>query len=66
MKVTVVKDLCIGCGICEATCPRVFFMDEGGKASVKVDPLTPELKDCAKDAERECPVAAISMSEPRT
>ncbi len=63
MKATVDKELCIGCGICESICPRVFFMDGDGKASVKVHPLTTELMDCAQEAEGQCPVSAISVSK---
>lgn len=63
MKVSVDKDLCIGCGICESICPRVFFMDGDGKASVKAHPNTSELKECTQDAEGQCPVSAISVSK---
>lgn len=63
MKVTVNKDLCIGCGICESVSPRVFFLDADGKASAKVDPLTPDLGDEAQEAEGKCPVTAITVSK---
>ncbi len=63
MKATVDKELCIGCGICESICPKVFVMDGDGKASVKAQLLTPELKECAEDAQEQCPVSAISVSK---
>lgn len=62
MKATVDKELCIGCGICESICPRVFFMDGDGKANTKTHPLAAEHKDCAQDAEEQCPVGAIKVA----
>jgi len=53
------KSKCIGCGACEATCPKSFKL-EGGKAhpvKSSVEELT-----CEKDAESGCPVDAISVS----
>ncbi|MGE5654338.1 MAG: ferredoxin [Bacillota bacterium] len=63
MKAIVDKDLCIGCGLCESICPRVFVMDADGKASVKTHPNTPELQEGAQDAEGQCPVSAIQVSK---
>ncbi len=55
-KVTLDKDTCIGCGVCESLCPEVFVMEDDGKAGV----ITPETDaPCAEDAAASCPVNAI-------
>ena len=58
MKVSVDKATCIGCGACEATCPKVFKMKDG-KSVVKQKNTKEE---CAKSAAESCPVAAITIS----
>ena len=56
MTIKINKEMCIGCGTCEAVCSEVFTMDDDGKAKVK------EQKDipCVQEAIKSCPVAAIS------
>ena len=57
MKVTVNKETCIGCGNCEAVCPKIFVLKEG-KSTVKIS----ETDDpCAKQAAESCPVNAITV-----
>ena len=57
MKVSVDKKLCIGCGSCEAVCPKVFVLKDG-KAEVK----TANTSDpCAQEAADGCPVQAIKI-----
>ena len=34
-KVSVDKDLCIGCGLCADTCAEVFHLEDDGKAGVQ-------------------------------
>ena len=54
-----VNELCIGCGLCEAVCPEVFSLKDGGTA-VAVDTDVPkELEANAKEAMTGCPVGAI-------
>jgi len=58
-KIVIDKEKCIGCGSCEAVCPKGFQM-KGDKAIVKqanVEKIT-----CEKDAEDTCPVDAIGIS----
>ena len=57
MKLRVDEDICIGCGACQAICPKVFDVD--GVAKVVVDEISEEVKDDAIDAMEGCPVAAI-------
>ena len=60
MKAFVDQDLCIGCGICEGTCPAVFQVD--GKASVIAD-TTDGNYDDVMTAIDGCPVGAIREEE---
>jgi len=62
MKAVIDKDACTGCGLCTSTCPRVFEL-EGDKAKVKVDEIPEDAKECAREAERDCPLEAIKISE---
>ncbi len=59
MKGFVDKDACIGCGLCEGICPKVFKMDSDGTASASEDEILETLIESAKDAADSCPVAAI-------
>ncbi len=54
-------DECISCGVCEATCPEVFKMDDSGKSI----PLQPILEDlgCAQEAADSCPTQCIIITE---
>ncbi len=62
MKVSVDKDECTGCGLCADDCPDVFEMGDE-IAEVKVDEVSPELADAAREAAENCPVEAISVEE---
>ena len=61
MKVTVNKEICVGSGSCQASCPEIFEVVDG-KSQVKTDPSTEEQKACARQAVEGCPVGAISAS----
>lgn len=63
MKPKVDEDLCIGCGLCEDTCPEVFRLLDDGYAHVINEEPEAELYGCARDAADSCPVAAISIEE---
>ncbi|HHW18331.1 MAG TPA: ferredoxin [Firmicutes bacterium] len=62
-KVTVDKDLCIGCGLCADTCPDVFQLEDDGKAGVKSQDAANANLSCAKDAASTCPTEAIKVQE---
>lgn len=57
MKIYLDKEKCIGCGACEAVCPKVFVL-KNGKAIVKVKDTN---EKCAKEAADSCPVQAIEV-----
>lgn len=60
MKLIVDKDICIGCGACQATAPDVFEIDDEGLAEVIVEEIPEELNEDALDALEGCPVSAIA------
>ena len=53
------KDLCIGCGACQAVCPEVFEIEDDGLATVIVEEISEDLKEDALDAKEGCPTDAI-------
>ena len=59
MKLKVNKDLCIGCGACQAIVDEVFQIEDDGLATVIVDEINDDLKDDALDAKDGCPTDAI-------
>lgn len=58
MKVKVDKDLCIGCGACQAICGDVFRIDDG-LSSVINEKVQEEYQDEAREAIESCPTEAI-------
>lgn len=59
MSKVVVESTCVGCGLCEQTCPEVFKVEDDGLAHVVGNPA-----DCSnlQDAVDQCPVNAIKVS----
>lgn len=58
MKAKVDKETCIGCGLCVATCPEVFRMEDD-KTVAYVAVVPKEVEEACKKAAEECPVTAI-------
>ncbi|MCF0116460.1 MAG: ferredoxin [Bacilli bacterium] len=58
-SVTVLKDTCVGCGLCAASYPSVFEMDDDGLAKAVVA----EVEDStdAEEAAAACPAQAIEV-----
>jgi len=63
MKVTVDKDLCLGCGICEGLVPEVFSLENEPVAEVLLDPVSEEYWDLVRQAAEECPEGAIIIED---
>jgi ferredoxin len=69
-KVKHLKDLCIGCGACAATCPAHWEM-QGDKSHLKdskelegdVFELETDDVGCNKEAAENCPVQCIKVEE---
>lgn len=55
----VVNESCIGCGLCEATCPEVFSMTDAGTAQSVESEVPEDAQDSAAEAMENCPVGAI-------
>lgn len=53
------KDLCIGCGACQAVCPEVFEIEDDGLAAVVVEEIPEDVTEDAIDAKEGCPTNAI-------
>ena len=62
MHITIERDGCISCGLCEGTCPSVFCIAEDGLAEVHHQPETAEEQAGAQEAAGGCPVAVIHVS----
>lgn len=61
MKPNVNKDVCIGCGACQAIAENIFEIDSDGLAKAIVDEVPEEDKENAIEASESCPTGAISV-----
>ena len=68
MKVFIDREGCIGCGVCEALCPKLFKLLDDGKSgivekyrkgSLGEGEVRDDLSSCAKNARDSCPVEVI-------
>lgn len=64
--VKVNKDLCIGCGACQAIIKEVFEIDDDGLAKVVCNPVQEELAEDVIDAAEGCPTSAIVVDDSDT
>lgn len=63
MKAKVNKEICIGCGACQAMVPDVFELGDDGLATCKSESINDENKDEVMDASESCPTGAIEVKE---
>lgn len=63
MKAKVDKDICIGCGLCAATCPEVFSLEDDGLAVAIEEEISEDLVDETEASRDGCPVSAIDIEE---
>ncbi|MBR6690173.1 MAG: ferredoxin [Bacilli bacterium] len=57
------KDLCIGCGACQAVAPEVFEIEDDGLAAVIVEEIPEYVMEDAIDAKEGCPTNAIEDTD---
>lgn len=53
-----VNDSCIGCGLCESTCPEVFTIQDGVAVAIEGE-VPASAEAAAAEAKDGCPVGAI-------
>ncbi|MFZ2602762.1 MAG: ferredoxin [Candidatus Omnitrophota bacterium] len=58
-KVTVDAATCVGCGLCEQSCPEVFEVQGDGLAHIKTQVC---LQHNLKEIAEQCPVNCINVS----
>ena len=61
MKAKIDRDGCIGCGLCEGTCPNVFRMSDDGLAEVYAEEVPNQDESEALEARDNCPVSVITV-----
>jgi ferredoxin len=62
MRVTVDADRCEGHARCWSVCPEVFALDDEGHAVVERPDVPAGLEDKVREAERNCPERAITVT----
>lgn len=63
MKARVIKEECIGCGLCAGIAPNIFTMTEEGLAEALEGEIPVIHENATRDAEESCPVGAIEVEE---
>lgn len=63
MKVKVDKNVCIGCGACQAIAPTIFEIEDDGLAVAKDIEIPEDEKEDVVDALEGCPTNAIEEIE---
>lgn len=62
-KIEVDWGLCESNGVCMGIIPEVFQLEDDDTLTVLQDEVTPENEEQVRDAVRQCPRQAISISE---
>jgi ferredoxin len=63
MKIDVDWGLCESNGVCMGIIPEVFHLDDEDMLHVLQPEVTPDNEDQVRDAVRQCPRQAISITE---
>ena len=61
-KIILEREKCIGCGSCEAVCPKYWKVADDGKANFLGSEELKEV-ECNKEAADSCPVQCIKIEE---
>jgi ferredoxin len=63
MKARVIKEECIGCGLCAGIAPEVFVMTDDGVAEAIEGEIPVIHQNATREAAEACPVSAIEVEE---
>ena len=59
-----IKDYCVRCGLCEDLYPEIFHLNtEKDAVDIKFAEIPLELEEKAKNAIRDCAIAAITVQK---
>jgi len=62
IKINFERDKCIGCGSCQAVCPKCWKLAEDGKAELLCAKEIEEV-GCNQEAADSCPVQCIQIEK---
>lgn len=68
-KIKLEREKCIGCGSCQAVCPRIFELVDDGRSHLKaaniqnIEEIEVEKIDCAEAAAEVCPAQCIIVEK---
>jgi len=71
-KIKLEREKCIGCGSCQAICPKYFELIDDGKSHIKganppaggaIEELEVEKIECAEAVVEACPVQCIHIEK---
>jgi ferredoxin len=62
MQIQADRDRCEGHGMCVATAPEVYDLDDDAIVVVLHEPVPPDLEDKAEAGAQACPVAALRLT----
>jgi ferredoxin len=68
-KIKLEREKCIGCGSCQALCPKYFQLQDDGKSHIQdavkqdVEELEVEKLECAESAAEACPAQCIHIEK---
>lgn len=68
-KIQLEREKCIGCGSCQALCPKYFELQDDGKSHIKdavkqdVEELETDKLECAESAAEACPAQCIHIEK---